>query len=219
MLHLVLVDATPCMNTCLVFVKSIKPSAAVRTAPRPVFFRPPFGTCQSMLTQRERSKEPVPVCHRVSLFSPATCWPVGPMSLEWPLAQPGGPVQHGPALSHEDANSDRLGNARLGPPHQCWRRDAFQPPAVPRDQPSRDTCVHIPTEGLRCVSWSTRGLLGSTASSQRSREPKHVYLTRLTKKDDIICLQETHGEDEFLQAVQVLQTEFELFGIFMPKIW
>ena len=58
-------------------------------------------------------------------------------------------------------------------------------------------------------------LLGSTASSQRSREQKQIYLTRLARNDDIICLQETHGKDEFIQAVQVLDTQFRLFGTFM----
>ena len=37
---------------------------------------------------------------------------MGPMSLEWPLAQP--PVQPEHSLSQEDANSDRPGNAHLG---------------------------------------------------------------------------------------------------------
>ena len=59
-----------------------------------------------------------------------------------------------------------------------------------------------------------RGLLGSTASSHRSTEQKHIYLTRLARNNDIICLQETHGKDEFLQAVQVLFPQFRLFGTF-----
>ena len=55
--------------------------------------------------------------------------------------------------------------------------------------------------------------LGSTASSQR-REQKHIYLTRLAKNNDIICLQETHGKGEFRQAVQVLFPQFRFFGAF-----
>ena len=58
-------------------------------------------------------------------------------------------------------------------------------PEVLRDQPTRDTCVHIPTGGLWFVSRNTRGLLGSTASSQRSREQKYIYLTRFTRNNDI----------------------------------
>ena len=86
-------------------------------------------------------------------------------------------------------------------------------PEVLRGQPTRDTCVHIPTGGLRCVSWNTRELLGSTASFQISRELKQKYLTRLARNNDIICLEETHRKDEILQA-QVLHTQFPLFGTF-----
>ena len=58
-------------------------------------------------------------------------------------------------------------------------------------------------------------LLGSTASSQPLRELKHKYLKRLTYKSDIICLQETHGKDELLQALQVLHTQFRMLGTFI----
>ena len=49
-----------------------------------------LGTCQSISTQVGRSNELVLVCHRISPFSPTICWPVGLVSLEWPLTQPGG---------------------------------------------------------------------------------------------------------------------------------
>ena len=32
-----------------------------------------------------------------------------------------------------------------------------------------------------------------------------------------ICLQETHRKDEFLQAIQVLVTQFRMFGTFTPN--
>ena len=48
------------------------------------------------------------------------------------------------------------------------------------------------------------------------QEKKHNYFTRLTKNNDIICLQEIHGKDEFLQAIQVLVPQFRLFGTFIP---
>ena len=170
-----------------------------------------LGKCQSILTQIRHSSEPDMVCHRVFPFSPTTCWPAGHFSLEWPLAQPGGLVQPEHSLSQEDANSDRPENAHLGPPHLRSRRDALQPPEVLRDHLARNTCVHIPAGGLRCISWNTRGLLGPAASSQHTREQKHIYLTRVAKNNDI-CLQETHGKDEFLQAVHILFPPFRLLG-------
>ena len=57
-------------------------------------------------------------------------------------------------------------------------------------------------------------LLGSLATL---RERKHAYLTRLARNNDVICLQETHGKGEFLQAGQVLVLQFRLFGTFTPS--
>ena len=139
------------------------------------------------------------------------------MSLEWPLAPSGGLAQSSHSLSQEDANGDRPENAPLGLPHLRWRRDALQPPEVQRDRLAGNTCVHIPDGGFRCITWNTKGLLGSPASWQHSRERKHIYLTRHAKDNDIICLQETHGKDEFLQAIQVLVPQFRLFGTFVPN--
>ena len=42
-----------------------------------------LGKCQSILTQIEHSCEPDLVCQRISPFISTTCWPAGPMSLEW----------------------------------------------------------------------------------------------------------------------------------------
>ena len=78
-----------------------------------------------------------------------------------------------------------------------------------------NTCAHIPERGLRCVTWNTRGLLGSPSSSQSSRERKHNCFIRLTRSNDIISLQEIHGKDEVLQAIQVLAPRFKLHGTFI----
>ena len=49
---------------------------------------------------------------------------------------------------------------------------------------------------------------------------KHHYLKRLAErladKNHVVCLQETHGKDEFLQALQVLHSHFRMFGTFIP---
>ena len=60
-----------------------------------------------------------------------------------------------------------------------------------------------------------RGLVGSVLSRQRNRELKLKYLKRLLDNNKIICLQEVHGKDEFLQAIQVLAPRFRLFGTFL----
>ena len=97
------------------------------------------------------------------------------------------------------------------------RRDSLHPPEVQRHRLDRNTCAHIPDGGVRCVTWNTRGLIGSPTSSQLSREQKHISFTRLAENNDVICLQEVHGKDEFFQAVQILVPQFRLFGTLKPN--
>ena len=49
-----------------------------------------------------------------------------------------------------------------------------------------------------------------------NREFKLKYLKRLLDNNNIFCLQEVHGKDEFLQAIQVLVPRFRLSGTFPP---
>ena len=53
-------------------------------------------------------------------------------------------------------------------------------------------------------------------SSQANRERKRNYFKRLVADHNILCLQEVHGKDEFLQALQVLTSRFLFFGTFIP---
>ena len=159
------------MTKCRVAGKSLKHSAAVHTAPVLVICILPFGfgKCQPILAQAQHSSEPDMVCHSF-LFQPYDVLSSRTFSHERPLAQPGGlfhvQLEHSP--SHEDANRDRPEDAQFGLPHQrvLW------------DHSARDTCFHIPSGGLRCISWNTRGFFALPASSQRFREQKHIYFTR-----------------------------------------
>ena len=65
------------------------------------------------------------------------------------------------------------------------------------------------------MSWNTCGLLGSAVSSQVCREQKQKYFKLVTDKNNVICPQETLGKDEFLQALQVLHTQFRMFRTFV----
>ena len=97
-----------------------------------------------------------------------------------------------------------------------WRQDALQaPPQILQCTTGWDGCGPFLSEGLRCITWNTRGLVGSVFSSQRNREFKLKYLKRLLDINNIICLQEVHGKDECLQAIQVLAPRFRLFGTFL----
>ena len=79
-----------------------------------------------------------------------------------------------------------------------------------------DGCGPFLSEGMRCTTWHTRGLVRSVFSRQRNRELKLKYLKRLFDANNILCLQEVHGKDEYLQAIQVLAPRFRFFGAFIP---
>ena len=80
-----------------------------------------------------------------------------------------------------------------------------------------DGCGPFLSEGMRCINWNTSGLVGSVFSRQRNREFKLKYLKRLFDTNNIICLQEVHGKGEYRQAIQVLATQFQLFGTFISN--
>ena len=61
-----------------------------------------------------------------------------------------------------------------------------------------------------------RGLVGSVLSAQKNRELKLKYFGTLIENNNVICLQEVHGKDEFLQAIQVWVPRFQLSGTFIP---
>ena len=67
--------------------------------------------------------------------------------------------------AREDPNDGHMEDAIPATPHLRWRRDALQPPEIQRVRKDRHMCAHIPEGGLRCVTWNTRGLVGSPSSS------------------------------------------------------
>ena len=76
-------------------------------------------------------------------------------------------------------------------------------------------CGPLLSEGMRCITWKTRGLVGSVFSKQKKREFKLKYLKRLFDANNILCLQEVHGKDEYIQAFQVLAPRFRFFWYFL----
>ena len=61
----------------------------------------------------------------------------------------------------------------------------------------------------------TRGLVGSVFSKLKNREFKLKYLKNLFDTNNILCLQEVHRKDEYLQAIQVLAPRFRFFGTWL----
>ena len=98
-----------------------------------------------------------------------------------------------------------------------WRQGALHAqPQILQRTTGWDGCGPFLSECLRCITWNTRFLVGSVFSRQRNRESKLNYLNKLLDHNNIICLQELHGKDELLQAIQVLAPRFLLFGTVLP---
>ena len=60
------------------------------------------------------------------------------------------------------------------------------------------------------------GLVGSFSPSKGTGNLNFLTSKKLLDHNNIICLQEVHGKDEFLQATKVLAPQFRLFGAFPP---
>ena len=103
------------------------------------------------------------------------------------------------------------------PERSRWRQGTLQiQPQILQRATGWDGCGPFLSEGLRCIAWNTGGLVGSVFSRQKHRESKLIYLKKVLDHNNNICLQEVHGKDEFLQAIQVLAPQFRLFGTFLP---
>ena len=60
-------------------------------------------------------------------------------------------------------------------------------------------------------------IMNPAAFAQKNREFKLKYLKKLFDTNTILCLQEVHGKDEYLQAIQVLAPRFRFFGTFTSE--
>ena len=89
--------------------------------------------------------------------------------LEWPVAPTAGSDQSSPSSSHEDPTDEHPETPLSASSHSCWKRDALQPSQVQHDAASRDACGHFTDGVLRCITWNTRGLVGSVLFSQKTR--------------------------------------------------
>ena len=101
---------------------------------------------QSILTQVQQTNDIDVTCYKTLPTKAVTCLHVGPMSLEWPVALLAGSDQSSPSSSYEDPNEEHPVS------YLRWRSDALQPPPIQRGSLDRNTCVHVPDVGLRCVT-------------------------------------------------------------------
>ena len=134
------------------------------------------------------------------------------MSLEWPV-DPFARFGHSrPLFFPEVPNDDQQRGALPASTYSRWRQNTLQaPPQVLQRIAGWDGCGPFLTGGLRCITWNTRGLTGSVFSEQKNREFKLKYHKKLFLNNNTVCLQQVHGKDEYLQAIQVLAPGFSFF--------
>ena len=171
----------------------------------------------SIVQEAQSAKDPDLTCFTTFPFNAVTCLPVGSMSLEWPIDPFAGSDLSRSSLPPEVPSGEQQLGAFPASARSRWRQDALQAqPQIIQRTTGWDGCGPFLSEGMRCITWNTRGLVGSVYSRQRNREFTLKYLKRHFDANNIICLQEVHGKDEYLQANQVLATQFQFFGTFIP---
>ena len=79
------------------------------------------------------------------------------------------------------------------------------------------SCLLFSALWLRCNQSILVQETQSVFSKQNYREFKLKYLKKLFDNNNILCLHEVHGKDEYLQAIQVLAPRFRFFGTFLLK--
>ena len=91
-----------------------------------------------------------------------------------------------------------------------WRQGALHAqPQILQRPTGWDGCAPFLSEGLRCITWNTRILCWNCAfQTEEQRVLTQLYQKKLLDHNNIICLQEVHGKDEYLQAIQVLAPRF-----------
>ena len=164
----------------------------------------------SLLMQKiTSSKDADLTCSKTFLFRDATCLPLGPMSmsLEWPVNPFG---RSAPVVP----SGDRQEGALSASERSRWRQDALQ------SSTTEDITTYCrvrwmlpPSFPKACdVFLGTLGALLDLFSPNRRTESPNSIISKNSLDHNIICLQEVHGKNECLPAIQVLAPRFRLFG-------
>ena len=161
---------------------------------------PIFLCCRRLI---QPAKDIDLTCFKTFSIKATTCLQVGPMSLDWPVDPIGRFDQSSPSSSPEDPNNEHQEGALPASTRCRWRRDALQPPQVQYGTAGRDTCGHFSDGGLQCIAWNTRVSLDRFFPRRKT----------VSSNSSISGLQEVHGKDEFLQAIQVMVPRFRFFFV------
>ena len=173
-----------------------------------------LGQCQTILTQTQQSDDIDMACCRILPIDPITCSHVGPRSLARLAASPGGFDQSCLSTSWKDFNIWTPGKCSPRSPHTCVGGEMLF------NRLEYNKSGGMGTRAFPFLTALFDGFLGIREDLLDPRFlrnlPAKESTTQRTQNKDIVCLQDTRGKDEFLQAIQVLAPRFRLHGTFTP---
>ena len=118
------------------------------------------------------------------------------------------------SLSPEVPSDDQQRDALPASTRSRWRQNTLQAPPQVLQRTGWDRSGPFLTGGLRCITWNTRGLVGSVFSKQKNRKFKLKYLKKLFDTNNILCLQEVHGKGRVSPGYSGGGSAISFFGTF-----
>ena len=132
------------------------------------------GSHTLVMQETSLEQDDEPTCSLTSVLDVVTWLPIGPLSLVFPVSPFDRFENSCPSLP-----SDAPRVVLAAPDRSRWRHGALQTqPQILQRTTGWDGCGPFLSEGLRCITWNTRGLVGSVFSRQRRRESKIAYLKK-----------------------------------------
>ena len=175
----------------------------------PLLYCPVASAEPILLVQEIQSAKVIDLaCFKTFPIKTATCLQEEPMSLDWPVDPIARFDQSRPSSSPEDPIDEQQRGALPASTRSRWRQDTLQPPQVLQVlQVGMHVAIFL-KEVCGVLLGTPEVSLDLCFSTQKNREFKLKYLKRFFDANNIICLQEVHGMDEYLQAIQVLAPRF-----------
>ena len=132
-----------------------------------------------MVQENQSVKDPDLAGFTSFSFNAVTCLQVGLMSLDWHV-HPFSSFDHSRSSLSPDVPSDEQQRGALpASARSRWRQNALQvPPKILQRTTGWDGCGPFLSEGMRCVTWNTRGLDG--CSPNRTTESSNSNISRST---------------------------------------
>ena len=160
---------------------------------------------QSILVQETQSaKDTDMTCSKMLLIKATFCLHLGPVSLDWPVDHFARFDFSRSSLSPEGPSDDQQRGANPASTRSRWRQNTLQaPPQVLQRIAGWDGCalsspevcgVLLGTPGVSLDLFS----LSRKAGNSSSNTSKSYF-----SNNNIICLHEVHGKDEYLQALHL----------------